>query len=467
MIPALLFAVAMPCDAGPLLRAVEKSALPPRTARVVAAKVRYAETMCKLGRLAPFPAREELGAARTMAAKSASVTTAIDSTIRTFDEAKDVPARLAIHTQAPFVVVDGVKFRPMAVLPTLQLRAGTHEINGVSVTLAEGEPRSIELPAPREVSLQELRQGHFIWPSIEPIVPPERLGEFCIRIHRNDNGERVTMKSIEHVTVEKRGTFDATELFALSERGDVCVADAEALREMLRTNGPWSVRIAGRAAGGERVDTGGGLTLGHTIVVRGTVPEGVRFVQHNGHEPVAVKDGGRFELVLPEERTEIVATTEPRKMAFMHSVEFHCDAEVRATKEKLEVLSGGCANAGGAGWNTPEIPPWEEVQSVSLDFKDGSLAAGKRFARHLSDLAESVAEDAMPPVREGVLQVRAYAENGVLVHRSWQQLQLVGTGCIPPTTVVFIDAPPTAAVIEVKGWTAQTSGRFKLAEFAE
>jgi len=226
--------------------------------------------------------------------------------------------------------------------------------------------------------------------------------------------------------------------------------------------GPAAVHITARAAGGERIETAGDFSLGRTVVVRGTVPEGIRSVQRNGWESVAVKDG-RFEITLPETPLELVARGDDKRTFIMHHAELHCDAEVHLTKEALEIVRGGCPE-GAAAWKRPEIPVWEEIHSILLDFKDGALGPAHRTARHLGELPESPDEDKLPAPREGVLQVRGYAENGALVFRGWQQLQMVGTGCILPTTTVFVDVPATAALVEIKGWSAQTSGRFAISE---
>lgn len=453
---ALLFAAATPCDVGPLLRAVAKSSLPPRTARNVTAKVQYAATMCMLGPNAPTTPAEELRIARTMAAGNGAVTAEIDRTIRALAEENDVPARLTIRMRHTFFTIDGVSFQPYRPSVTLPLRAGTHQVDATPVTLAEGEPRTIEQAEP---NADPPWPSHWLNANVA-IATADGLDKLCFSAVRAADGERVAMKSIERITLEKRGTFEATDLFAISDDGALCVADVAALREIVREPGPLGVHVAGGDANGARVDVDAGIGFGREIVIRGSVAEDASVVSAVPFS-APVKDG-RFTLKLPEGYHTLTAYRDERHAVLSTNIELHCDAEVRWTREKLEVVKGGCQDA--PSWMPRRVADVEELQAVEFDFHDGAVKPLRRVRHHAEPL-ESESEETLQRygTSPGILLIRAYGDNGVLVHRAIQRIELHG-GDMGPTTWFSIPLPLTARTIEIKGWTPATSGRWEIAE---
>lgn len=471
---ALLFATTTPCDVEPLLRTIAKSSLSPQTARNVTAKVRYAEALCKAESIAPRKPQEELAIAREWASADRSVTRAIDGTLHSFEELHDLPARLTIRVgaNADLFTIDGIALRVWQEPVTVLLRSGTHEVwastsdlrtAAASITLAEGETRSLELKP-----VEEPRPGHFLSTGID-LVTAESVDRLCIRVHRGSDGVRVPMTSIDGVTIEKRGAFDATSLFALSGRGDVCVAEAAALRQLLGGRGPFVVRLRASLAGGQRIDNRTALTFGREVVVRGTVPDSIHFVQLNGRNGVPV-NAGRFTLTVPEGPFMLVARADETHYEFFQQLELHCDAEVRLTREKAEIVQGGCLGDGGEWREHERRELWEDVQFLAFQFTGGAEGAIKPHWRSLLKSRPMQSEDEVllqQVTAPGALQVRAYGENGTVVFRTIVRLQLVGAGCFAASNSFSVDLPMFARYVEIKGWSPQTSGRFDVAEFSK
>jgi hypothetical protein len=263
------------CDLDPLLRKSAKSSLPPSTARGIEAKIRYAETMRKLGPSAPASPQDELRIARGMAQREPSVVRAIDVVIRCLDERPALPARLTIHFLSPEgaasgssqVTVDGRNFMPHFDSMTLQLGAGTHEIGvyandaagTAEVTLAEGEPRSINVQLKRQPYEFPV---YDVVPNVSTIGKDDDMSGLVMEVQLAANGQPVAMRSLDRIEIVSHGTFDVTNLFKLS-KGRVRVADAAALREIPRQPGPLVIRIVARADDGRRIDAAVMMLDGH------------------------------------------------------------------------------------------------------------------------------------------------------------------------------------------------------------
>lgn len=473
MIPPLL-ALLFACDLDSVFRAAAKSQLPTHTARNVTAKLHYAETMHKIGSLAPTTPQEELKIAHAMAKSDPGVVRAIDTATRCFDEGRELPARLTIHvidTASFGLVVDGVFLHVNRDSVTAQLAAGTHEISindgemsaKTTVTLAEGEPKSIDLRP--DTKLDDPRHGYAIDPHVDRLLTDENLGKLCLTVFRGIDGQPVAMKSIDHVTIEKRGTFEADDLFKISDDGDVCATDAAALREITGEGGPIVIHVVGRAASEPHVDAATLLSYGHEVVIRGTVPEAIHLVSRNGQPAVPVKDG-KFEIKVPEGRVELFAETDAQHPQFGGYAELHCDAEVRFTRDKLEIVKGGCPDAGGGAWREAAVKDFEELQQLGFNFADGAIKPASRTVLQDRPI-ESATEEALQSVTgEGGLQIRATSENGTVVFRSTTGLNVRAMGDVPSTQFFTIELPLTARYVDIKGWTPETTGRFDVKDFS-
>jgi len=471
-----LLAVLFGCDLDSALRAAAKSSLPPRTLKNVTAKVRYAETMHKVGTIAPTTPQEELKIARAMAKDDATLVRAIDSATHCFDEGHDLPARLTIRvlesSSAPGFEIDGVGVRADRETITVQLAAGRHEItvytnddlmSSTTVTLAPGEPRTIEMRG--EKKRLDL-YGDMLDPHLDSLVNDEALKTLCLTAYHGKVLEPVAMKSLDRVTVDKRGTYDVTDLFEISEDGNVCVADSAPLRDIVHEGGPFSIRIVGRAASGPRIDATGLISFGHEVTIRGTASDGVAFVKSGMVPEVPVKDG-HFEIKVPEGRVDLLAMLDAKHADFFHHLEVHCDAEVQFTREKAEIVHGGCPEAGGAAWREPLAPDHEDLQQLLFDFKDGKLTPSVRFLRREATLESDTEENLLGVTGPGGLQVRAYSDDGTLVFRTTAAMRIYNAGDVVADTILKLNLPLTARYVDIKGWTPETTGRFDVKDFAK
>lgn len=478
MLLAALLVAALPttCDFERLLRAIDQSSLPPRVARNVAAKVRYAGTMRKVGSIAPTSPQDELRIAREMAQPDAPVVHAIDDAIACLPNDHSLPARLTIHNESGVVgtvMIDDVRIVEAPRDLTVQLAAGTHAIafDGVAwranttVTLAEGEPRSIVLDV-QPVRFDRKRE-FFLAPNLPALVSDPFLPTLGLAVYRGD-GRRATMKTVERVAIEKRGVFEATDLFRIDERGAVTVADAGALREILREPGPFVVRVAGSTVDGDRIDLRVRLTYGREIVIRGTVPENVRRVQRNGFRDVPVNDG-RFTITVPEGNVSLLAWgDDPKQSLFLGSVNAYCDADVKFTPQALEIVSGGCVAARSKAWSEGVVNDLERVQWATFTFTNGVIAPHWCYTSDAKPI-EAENEETLRTTAgvPGVLHARAFSESGILVSRATIRLELYGGGDIPPSNSFDVKLPLDARFLEIQGWSPGTSGRFDLTRFSK
>jgi hypothetical protein len=124
----------------------------------------------------------------------------------------------------------------------------------------------------------------------------------------------------------------------------------------------------------------------------------------------------------------------------------------------------------GDGHEPPAASFWtedsERVQQFGFDFVDGAIKPHGHWVN--GDRAiESLTEESLPETREGVLQVRAFSDNGTLVFRSSVALLLHSTPCMAATRWFMVKLPLTARFVEIRGWTPETSGRFDVSEFKE
>lgn len=471
-----LLALLFGCDLDAALRAAAKSSLPPRTLKNVTAKIRYAETMHKIGTIAPTTPQEELKLARALAKDDAALVRAIDSATRCFDEGHDLPARLTIRVlesrSMPWFEIDGVSIRSDRQAITVQLAAGRHEItvytsddlmSSTAVTLAPGEPRTIEMRG--EKKRLDL-YGDFLDAHLDSIANDEALKTLCLTAYHGKVLMPVAMKSLDRVTVEKRGTYDVTELFEISEEGQVCIVDSAPLRDIVHEGGPVAIRVVGRAASGPRIDAPGLISFGHEVTIRGTAPDGVAFVKSGMYPEVPVKDG-RFELKVPEGRVALLAMLDAKKADFYHQIEVHCDAEVKFTSDKAEIVQGGCPDAGGASWREPLAPDQEDLQQLLFDFKEGALTPSLRFLRRESTLESDSEENLAGVTGAGGLQIRAYSDDGTLVFRTTAAMRIYSAGDIVADRILILNLPLTARFVDVKGWTPETTGRFDVRDFAK
>ncbi len=470
-IATVMVAAATACDFGGVLRAAGVSSLPPQTARNVAAKVRWAEAVCRVRSIAPVKAQDELRVARDWAHADKSVTRAIDGAIYDVDHAADVPARLTIRVgrDARQYTIDGITVEKSLEPLTVQLAAGSHEISvlttdlrvaSTKVTLAEGEQRSITLE-PRE----EPRNEFFVLPR-EELVTSQGLAHLCITAYHSNNGVGASLAELENVTIEKRGVYDVTDLFTITG-GNACAADTAPLREVLGEGGPFTIRVRARTRAGEKVDASWMMTYGHKIVLHGRVPDNVAKVMYGGRgQSVVSCQGGRFQIEVPEGRVDLWAMSNDRHTLYVRGADLHCDAEVNLLPDKLEVVSGGCAGTAPADWQPAlNAETWlEDVQSVAFVVSDGRLTPRVRYATRTRPL--EVDEDHWDDnPHQGVLQVRAYSENGTLVYRNVARYTPPSqVGDVISTGEVHIDLPIIARTIVIKGWAPEFSGRFEIAE---
>ena len=466
--------LALSCNFDSAIRVVAKSKLPAATARNVTAKIHYAQTMCSLGSVAPTTPQDELRIAAAMAANDAAVVRAIEIAMRSPGDG-DIPARLTVAAPQAFrLIVDGITLRMSRDRATIQLMPGKHEVMvltsdggsaATTVTLEKGEARTLEL-TPEPFDIATLDQGHFTAPNIETIVTAENFPRLCLTVYRASDGQPVPMKSLHRVTVAQRGTFEATDLFTIHPKGAVCVSDAAALRDVVRDAGPFAIHIAGVSTEATRVDTEAHLAFGREVTIRGTVPESVHFVQRNGRELVPVRDG-RFEITLPEGPLSLVGYRDKEHHELIHNVEFHCDGEIRLTREKVEIVQGGCTENASSVWQEPVASDLEPLQALAFGFAEGAIRPQHQWVAR-AETIESLSEDALQGMTgEGILQIRAYADDATLVFRTFERLDLVGGGCIPASTGFMVRVPMTARYVEIRGWTPQTSGRFKVTEFPQ
>ncbi len=471
-----LLAILLGCDLDAALRAAAKSSLPPRALKNVTAKIQYAETMRKIGTAAPTTPQEELKIARAMAKDDAALVRAIDSASRCFDEGHDLPARLTIRVlesrSVEGVQIDGVGMRADRETITVQLAAGRHEItvyaaddlmSSTTVTLAPGEPRTIEMRGDKK---RLDIYGDLLDPHLDSLANEEALKTLCLTAYHGKVLEPIAMKSLDRVTVDKRGTYDVTDLFEISEDGNVCVADSAPLHAIVHEGGPFSIRVLGRAAGGPRIDATGFISFGHQVTIHGTAPDGVAFVKSGMLPEVPVKNG-RFELKAPEGRVELLAMLDAKRADFFHPIEVHCDADVTFTRDKAEIVKGGCPEAGGAGWREAIAPNHEDLQQLLFDFKEGKLTPSLRFLRRESTLESESEENLLGVTGAGGLQIRAFSDDGTLVFRTTAAMRIWSAGDVVADTILKLNLPLTARYVDIKGWTPETTGRFDVRDFAK
>lgn len=411
------------CDVDSLMRSVSKSSLPARTARLIEAKIRYADRMRSAASIAPVKPADALRAAASLAAADPALSRALEESAQCVARSTELPARLILRmpdaTTALFII-DGIPVRAKETTAFVEVGAGKHDITAsagditASKTINAGEGDALSLDFRGDAKPVEPRY----------VLDPH-LDRGCLSVYRTGDSQPIKITRIDGVTIDQRGTFDATTLFHAGDDGSLCASDVAALREILGdASAPAVIHVIARAENAPRIEATTRVNFGRTVTIRSAGAE------HRVLEgPVTIAD---------------------------HKFEVHCDTEVAVSGEKASIVRGGCADAAGAMTSEVAAIADEEVQELELAIVEGALKPVARTIRRTEPL-ESATEDGISDVSGvGGMQIRAYAANDTVVFRTTAN----GSG-----GSVIIDLPLSARYVDIKGWTPETTARFDLLEF--
>jgi len=416
---ALPVAANAACDVDSLMRSVAKSSLPARTAQMVEAKIRFAQRMRNAGSIAPSKPQDELRAAAKMAAADAGLARALEESARCVEKTRELPARLMLRmpdaTSAVFII-DGIPVRSKETSALVEIGAGRHEITASAgdaiasktVNVGEGDALSLDFRA----DTAPAAEARYV---IDP-----RLAQGCLAIYRGGDTQPVKLTGVDRVTIDQRGTLDATSLFKAGADGVLCTTE----NILNDPAAPAVISVVARADNAPRIEATTRINFGRTVTIRGAGAE-----RKVAEGPVTIDE---------------------------HKLEVHCDTDVALGKDKLTVVRGGCVDAAGAMTSEVAAMADEEVQQLEFSIVDGVLKPVARSVRRTEPL-ESATEEGIKGVSGvGGVQIRGYGENDTVVFRT---TAFGGDGSF------VIDLPLSVRVVDIKGWTPETTARFEVAEF--